>query len=70
MASSEFNSGSVYSLLVCGIITNDTEKVRNDNFLKNIMTNNVNDIIADQAIVDDDEDPFVDVLNELEQGGQ
>ena len=45
------------SFRVCGITTNDPDKVRNDEFLKKIM-NSVKDKLADEEELLEDEDPF------------
>ena len=48
------------SFRVCGITTNDPDKVRNDEFLKKIM-NSVKDKLADEEELLEDEDPFSSV---------
>ena len=45
------------SFHVCGIITNNPGKVRNDELLKKI-TNSVKDKLADEEELLEDEDPF------------
>ena len=44
------------SFYICGITTNDPDKVRNDEFLKTIM-NSVKDKLVHEELLED-EDPF------------